>query len=183
MSSGAGVGRPYLQVWFSRSSVSLPNRNKSTITITLSVVLVVVFTAVYMLVCLFVFLLFLVCLVIVFFFFFFFFILFFCSSSLVVCNVFQNQIFKSSFTTKEFKNLKRRIGSLFDPCVNAMGRRPCWPSHMEQSYCTFGFGAIIRRDLRISSLSRDSLRDNVYAYVIKSTSEWQLTHNEIAWRA
>ena len=34
------------------------------------------------------------------------------------------------------------IGSLFDPCVNAMGQRPYWLSRMEVSYCTFGFGAI-----------------------------------------
>ena len=38
------------------------------------------------------------------------------------------------------RNLKGKIGSLFDPCVNAMGWRPYWPSHMEASYCTFGFG-------------------------------------------
>ena len=37
-----------------------------------------------------------------------------------------------------------------------MGRRPYWPSRMEVSYCTFGFGAIIRRDLRTLSLRRDS---------------------------
>ena len=43
---------------------------------------------------------------------------------------------------------KRGIGSLFDPCVNAIGRRPHCPSRMEVSYCTFGFDAIIRRDLR-----------------------------------
>ena len=36
------------------------------------------------------------------------------------------------------RNLKGRIVSLFDPCVNAMGRRPYWPSHMEASNCTFG---------------------------------------------
>ena len=32
--------------------------------------------------------------------------------------------------------------------VNAMEWRPYWPSHMEASYCTFGFGAIIGHDLR-----------------------------------
>ena len=62
--------------------------------------------------------------------------------------------------TKEFK---RGVGSVFDNCVNAMGRRPYWPSRMEVSYCTLGFGAIIQCDLRISSLPRD----NLYACVIK----------------
>ena len=59
------------------------------------------------------------------------------------------------------RNLKRGIGSLFDPCVNAMGRQPYWPSHMEVSYCTFGFGANIQRDLRILLLPRDSPHDNL----------------------
>ena len=57
------------------------------------------------------------------------------------------------------RNFKGGIRSLFEPCVNAMGRRPYWPSHMEVSYCTIGFGAIIWCDLRILSLSRDSLRN------------------------
>ena len=34
------------------------------------------------------------------------------------------------------------------------------------SYCTLGFGAITRRDLRILSLPHDSPRDNLYACVI-----------------
>ena len=38
------------------------------------------------------------------------------------------------------------------PCVNTMGQRPYYPSRMEMSYCTFGFGAIIRRDLRTLGL-------------------------------
>ena len=42
-------------------------------------------------------------------------------------------------------NLKGGIKSLFDPCVNAMGRRAYQPSHMEMSYCTFGFGVNIQR--------------------------------------
>ena len=36
------------------------------------------------------------------------------------------------------RNLKGWTGSLFDNCVNAMRRRPYWPSRMEVSYCTFG---------------------------------------------
>ena len=40
------------------------------------------------------------------------------------------------------RNSKGGIGSLFDPCVNAMRRRPYCPSGMEASYCTFGFGMI-----------------------------------------
>ena len=54
------------------------------------------------------------------------------------------------------RNLKGGIGSLFDPCVNAMKWRPYWPSHMEVSYCTFGFCANILRDLCTISLPRDS---------------------------
>ena len=40
------------------------------------------------------------------------------------------------------RNLNGELGLLFDPCVNAMGWQPYWPSCMEASYCTFGFGAI-----------------------------------------
>ena len=40
------------------------------------------------------------------------------------------------------RNLKGGIRSLFDPCVNATTRQPYFPSRMEVSYCTFGFGAI-----------------------------------------
>ena len=58
------------------------------------------------------------------------------------------------------RNLKGGIGFLFDPCVNAM-----WQPRMKVSYCTFGFGTIIRRDPR-TSLLRDSLCDNQYACVI-----------------
>ena len=47
-----------------------------------------------------------------------------------------------------------------------MGRRPYCPSCMEVSYCTFAFGAIIRRDLRTLSLPCDSLRDNQYVCMI-----------------
>ena len=64
------------------------------------------------------------------------------------------------------RNLKREIWSLFAPCINAMGRQPYCPSCMEGSYCTFGLGAIIRRDLRTLLLLRDSPRDNQYACVI-----------------
>ena len=35
------------------------------------------------------------------------------------------------------RNLKGEIGPLFDPCVNAMGRRTYWPSPMVVSYCTY----------------------------------------------
>ena len=80
------------------------------------------------------------------------------------------------------RNLKGGIRSLFDPCVNAMGRRPYCPSRMEVSYCTFGFGAIIRRDLRTLSLPRDSPRDNIFACVIWVYKERQPTLNEIIWR-
>ena len=64
------------------------------------------------------------------------------------------------------RNLKWGIGSLFDPCVNTMGRRPYCPSCMEVSCCTFGFSTIIRRDLRTLSLPHDSQCDNLYACVI-----------------
>ena len=35
------------------------------------------------------------------------------------------------------------LSGLFLTRVNATGQRPHWPSRMEVSYCTFGFGAII----------------------------------------
>ena len=63
-------------------------------------------------------------------------------------------------------NFKGGIESLFDHCVNAMGQWPYCPSHMEVSYYTFGFGAIIWRDLRTLSLLHDSPRNNLYACVI-----------------
>ena len=63
------------------------------------------------------------------------------------------------------RNLKRGIGSPFDR-VNAMGRRPYWPSCIEASYCTFHFGAIIRRNLRISLLPCGSPRDNLNVCMI-----------------
>ena len=47
----------------------------------------------------------------------------------------------------DFKEIKRGIGSLFDPCVNAMGWRPYRLSHMEDIYCTFRFGEVIRHNL------------------------------------
>ena len=64
------------------------------------------------------------------------------------------------------RNLKGGIGSLFDPFVNAMGRRPYCSSRMEGSYCTFGFGTIIRCDLRTLSLLRDSPWDIQYVCAI-----------------
>ena len=64
------------------------------------------------------------------------------------------------------RNLKGGIGSLFDPCVNAVGRRPYCPSRMEVSYCTIRFGAIIRRDLRTLSVLHDSPCNIQHACVI-----------------
>ena len=52
---------------------------------------------------------------------------------------------------------------------------------MEVSHCTFGFGAIIRHDLRTLSLLRDSPCDNYMRVGFKSMQERQLTLNEIAW--
>ena len=64
-------------------------------------------------------------------------------------------------STVDKRNLKVGIRSLFDSCVNTIGRRPYWPSHVEVSYCTFGFDMIIRHDQGTSSLPRDSLRNNL----------------------
>ena len=58
------------------------------------------------------------------------------------------------------------IGSPFDPRVNTMWGWPYCPLLMEVSYCTFRFGAIIRRNLRTLSLPRDSQHNNLYACVI-----------------
>ena len=69
-----------------------------------------------------------------------------------------------TFSEGKYMIWSRKSGLFFDPFVNAMGRRPYCPSRMEVSYCTFGFGAIIRRDLL--TLPRDSPRDNLYACVI-----------------
>ena len=56
--------------------------------------------------------------------------------------------------------------SLFDPYVNVMERRPYCSSRMEVNYCIFGFGAIIRHDVRTLSLPRDSSLNDQYACVI-----------------
>ena len=68
------------------------------------------------------------------------------------------------------RNLKGEIRFLFWPCVNTMSWRPYCLSRMEVIYCTFGFGAIIRRDLRTLFLPCDSPRDNLYACVIWGNS-------------
>ena len=68
----------------------------------------------------------------------------------------------------------------FSPCVNDMERRPYWVSLMEVSYCTFGFGAVIRRDLGTLSLTCNLSHNNHYARVIKSMRERQL---KLAWQA
>ena len=64
------------------------------------------------------------------------------------------------------RNLKGGIGSLFDPCVNVVERRPYCPSHMEVSYWIFRFEAIIRLDLRTLSSLCDSWCDNQFACMI-----------------
>ena len=72
------------------------------------------------------------------------------------------------------RNLKGGIGPLFDPCVNAMGRRPFWPSRMEVSYCTFGlkqlFGSVVHRATTC-----------MHAWFKLDTRDRQLMLNEIAW--
>ena len=60
------------------------------------------------------------------------------------------------------RTLKGGIGSLFDPCVNALRQRPYYVSRMEVSYFTYVFGTIIRRDLRILLLLGDSLCNNQF---------------------
>ena len=79
-----------------------------------------------------------------------------------------------SITNKEFK---RGIGTLLDPCVNTMGRRPYCSSCMEVSYCTFRFGAIIQRDLRTLSLPRDSCAITNMRAWFELMQERQLTLN------
>ena len=64
-----------------------------------------------------------------------------CTRTLIICDHEQLTNQYVCVCPKEFK--RGGIRFLFDPCVNAMGRRPFCPSHMEVSYCTFGsFGAI-----------------------------------------
>ena len=77
-----------------------------------------------------------------------------------------NIIMHENETVIHPRNLKGGIGSLFYPCVSAMGQQPYCPSRTRVSYCTFRFGAIIWHDLRTLSLPRDSPRYNLYACVI-----------------
>ena len=64
------------------------------------------------------------------------------------------------------KEFRRGNRISFDHCVIAMGSGHIARQVWEVSYRTFGFGAIIRRDLRTLSLPRDSPRDNQYAFTI-----------------
>ena len=64
------------------------------------------------------------------------------------------------------RNLIGGMGSLFDPCVITIGRRPFWLSHVEVSYFTSGFGVIIWHDLQTLSLPRVLLCDNLNACMI-----------------
>ena len=54
------------------------------------------------------------------------------------------------------RNFKERIRSPSGPCVNAMGQRPYWPPYMEESFCTFRFGAIIWCNLHTLLVKLDS---------------------------
>ena len=96
------------------------------------------------------------------------------------CMFYEAECFTHVKLSRKFKG---EMGSLFDPCVKAMGQRPYWPSHMEVSYCIFRFGANIRCNVRTLSLLRDSLCDNQLTIMragFKSTREKQLTR---AWQA
>ena len=64
------------------------------------------------------------------------------------------------------RNLKGESGLFLTPVLTLWGRRPYCPSRIEASYCTFGSGAIIWRDVRTLSLPRDSPGDSQYACVI-----------------
>ena len=77
-----------------------------------------------------------------------------------------NDLLSSYLKSGQPKEFKSGIESLFDPCVNAVGRRPYCPSCMEASYCTFGFCAIIRRDLHTLLLPCGSPCNNQYACMI-----------------
>ena len=73
------------------------------------------------------------------------------------------QICKFVYSTR---NLKGGMWSLFDPCVNAMAQQPYWPSHIKVSYYTFGFGSVIRGDLRTLSLPHVLPHNKVHVCVI-----------------
>ena len=89
----------------------------------------------------------------------------------------------ATFKTFNFNIIKGilngEIWSLFDSYVNAMGRWPYWPSRMEVSYCTFGFGAICAH-YRYHVIHRGITYMRAW---FKSTRERHLTLNKIVWRA
>ena len=70
------------------------------------------------------------------------------------------------FSVTQARNLKERIRSLFNLCVNAVGRHPYCLSCMEVSYCTFRFGAIIQHTQGTFSLLCDSSHYIQYAWAI-----------------
>ena len=80
------------------------------------------------------------------------------------------------------RNLKGGIWSLFEPCVNALGRQPYCLSCMEGSYCTFGFGAkiMICAHYHYSMIHR-GITDMRARFDF--ARERQLTLNEIIWWA
>ena len=53
------------------------------------------------------------------------------------CMFYEAECFTHVNLSRKFKG---EMGSLYDPCVKAMGQQPYWPSHMEVSYCIFRFG-------------------------------------------
>ena len=63
--------------------------------------------------------------------------------------------------TKVFKEWN--LASFWPLC--AMGRQPCWRSHTEVSYCSYGFGVVIRRDLHKVSLPFILACDNLRGMV------------------
>ena len=82
----------------------------------------------------------------------------------------------------EPRNLKGGIRSLFDPCVNAMGRQPYCSSHMEgvivPSDLARSFGAICAHRYRVIHCAITNMRVR-----FEFTQERQLTHNKIIWQA
>ena len=81
------------------------------------------------------------------------------------------------------RNLKGEIGSLFEPCVNAVRRRPYWQLCMEVSYRTFRFSAIFRRNQSNYHYRVIHCAISYMRAWLKSMREMQLTLNEIAWQA
>ena len=70
------------------------------------------------------------------------------ANPLKICTSSVDSYLQKHFHLKHPRNLRGNQSPLFDTYVNVMEQWPYCMSHLEVSYCIFGFGVIIQYDLR-----------------------------------